>query len=181
MKSVLRWMLAAVAGLAIASGARSDDDPHKMPKPSTSPAFEVMKKLVGDWVSEQKDENGKQPVMSSFKLTSNGSVLHETLFPGSDHEMVTVYHMDGPDLIATHYCALGNQPRLKYQVGKDPKVLEFKSVSVGNGKSINDMHMGYAKFTLVDDNHYTAEWQGMVNQKPDAAHQMKASLTRKSK
>jgi len=95
--------------------------------------------------------------------------------------MVTVYHMDGPDLIATHYCALGNQPRLKYQGGKDPKVLEFKSVSVGNSKSMNDMHMGYAKFTLVDDNHYTAEWHGMVNQKPDAGHEMKASLTRKSK
>ena len=66
-----------------------------------------MKKLVGDWVADQKDESGKQAVMSSFKLTSNGSVLHETIFPGTDHEMVTVYHMDGPDLIATHYCAAG--------------------------------------------------------------------------
>ena len=58
-------------------------------------------------------------------------------------------------------------------------MLEFKSVSVGNSKSMNDMHMGYAKFTLVDDNHYTAEWHGMVNQKPDAGHEMKASLVRK--
>ena len=44
-------------------------------------------------------------------------------------------------------------------------MLEFKSVSLGNSKSMNDMHMGYAKFTLVDDNHFTAEWHGMVNQK----------------
>jgi hypothetical protein len=180
MRSIRFWLSAAIVGLAMTAGVRSDD-PHQMPKPSTSPAFDAMKKLVGDWVSEEKDADGKQQVMSSFKVTSNGSVLHETLFPGTNHEMVTVYHMDGPDLIATHYCALGNQPRLKYQAGKDPKVLEFKSVSVGNAKSMNDMHMGLAKFTLTDDNHYTAEWQGLVNQKPDAGHAMKASLVRKAK
>ena len=37
----------------------------------------------------------------------------ETVFPGSAHEMVTVYHADGPDLVLTHYCMEGNQPRMR--------------------------------------------------------------------
>src|SRR5262245_38219364 len=177
MKSAIRWSLAVAFGLIVLATARSDDE-HALPKPATSPAFDAMKKLVGDWVPDGKPD---QPVMSSYKLTSNGSVLHETLFPGTGHEMVTVYHMDGPDLICTHYCALGNQPRLKYQAGKDPKILEFKSVSVGNGKSLNDMHMGYAKITLIDDNHFRAEWHGLVNQKPAPGHEMKTDFVRKTK
>jgi hypothetical protein len=181
MKTGIRLSLAATLGLIVLATAARSDDEHALPKASTSPAFDAMKKLVGDWVEDGKNAKSDQPVVSSYKLTSNGSVLHETLFPGTGHEMVTVFHMDGPDLICTHYCALGNQPRLKYQASKDPKVFEFKSVSVGNGKSLNDMHMGYAKITLIDDNHFRAEWHGLVNQKPDPGHEMKKDLVRKAK
>ena len=179
----MRFALLTAGVLSIGAFAtlqiRADDD-HALPKPSTSPAFEVMKKLVGEWA--QTDDKGKAgPVVTVYKLISNGSVLHETLFPGTQHEMVSVYHMDGPDLICTHYCAMGNQPRLKYVAGKDPKVLEFKSVAVGNGKSLNDAHMGHAMFRIIDDNHVRTEWQSLVNQKPDPSHAAKFDLVRKSK
>ena len=56
-------------------------------------------------------------IVSVIKVTAGGSAVHETLFPGSAHEMVSVYHLDGADLVMTHFCALGNQPRMK----ADPK------------------------------------------------------------
>jgi len=37
----------------------------------------------------------------------------ETMGAGSEHEMVNMYHMDGDDLVLTHYCAGGNQPTMK--------------------------------------------------------------------
>jgi hypothetical protein len=89
--------------------------------------------------------------------------------------------MDGPDLICTHYCALGNQPRLKLQPGKDPKVLVFQSVALGNSKSMDDPHMGHATITLIDDNHFRAEWKSLVKQKPDPGHSPRFDLVRKVK
>lgn len=168
----------AIAAFAVAIGAQAEEPAAKAGK---TPAFDAMKKLVGDW--SQADEHGKPtgPVVSSMKLIANGSVLHETLFPGTAHEMVSVYHMDGQGMICTHYCALGNQPRLRMVAGKDPKVLEFKSVAVGNGKSMNDAHMGHAVITLVDGDHFIAEWQSLKDQKPDPAHKVKLSLARKPK
>ena len=46
------------------------------------------------------------------RTTGGGSAVTETLFPGTAHEMMSVYHMDGDDLVLTHYCAGGNQPRM---------------------------------------------------------------------
>jgi hypothetical protein len=177
MNSTARWAFAAIIALAMIATVRSDE---KASKPPSAPAFEALKKLAGDWVADDKS-SGDHPVMTSYKLISSGSVLQETLFPGTGHEMVSMYHMDGPDLVCTHYCALGNQPRLKYQIGNDPKVLVFKSVSVGNSKSMNDMHMGFAEITLVDDNHYKAHWKALVDQKPDPNHNAQFSLVRKAK
>ena len=119
--------------------------------------------------------------MTVFKLTAAGSVLHETLFPGSGHEMMSVYHLDGSDLICTHYCALGNQPRLKLEPGKDAKTLSLKSVALGNGKSMNDAHMGRATITLIDDNHYAAEWVQVKDGKPVGEHAAQFNMARKTK
>ncbi len=34
---------------------------------------------------------------------------------GDRTHSLTVYHLDGPRLVATHYCPQGNQPRLEAQ------------------------------------------------------------------
>jgi len=39
---------------------------------------------------------------------------------------MTVYHMDGATLVATHYCPQGNQPRLRYHPELSGQRLEFR-------------------------------------------------------
>jgi hypothetical protein len=72
--------------------------------------------MAGTW-SSQVEHTGTehQPADGKvvYRLTGGGSALIETLFPDSEHEMASVYHLDGDDLRMTHYCDLGNQPHLK--------------------------------------------------------------------
>lgn len=59
------------------------------------------------------ESQGPQKIMPSFKVTSGGSAIVETVFEGTPHEMVTVYH-DNSDrqVTLTHYCMLPNQPKM---------------------------------------------------------------------
>jgi hypothetical protein len=54
----------------------------------------------------------------NYKLMSNASILVETFRTPSGKETLSVYHMDGDRLLLTHYCAQGNQPRLRYDAKK---------------------------------------------------------------
>jgi len=162
----------AVVLLVSLSLGFADDKPKE---PATSPAFEAMKKLAGDWKATGPD--GK-PMETRFRLTAGGSVLHETLFPGTPMEMITVYHMDGADLILTHYCMIGNQPRLKAASTKETKKLSFQSVG-GTNMKLSDMHMGQATIKLVDDDHFEADWCSCSNGKADESHHVSMKFTRK--
>src|SRR5262245_61353921 len=109
-------LLTLVLPISQASQA-GDKTAPKLPSPPTNSALEKMKKLAGTWVIADKDGKPTDQVASIIKVTAGGSAVHETLFPGQPHEMVSVYTVDGSDLIMTHYCVLGNQPRMK----ADPK------------------------------------------------------------
>jgi hypothetical protein len=77
-----------------------------------SSAFEQMKQLVGNREASMDMGQGPMTVKASYKLTSGGSALIETVFEGAPLEMVSVYH-DNPDkkLTMIHFCAEHNQPR----------------------------------------------------------------------
>ncbi|MFC3307962.1 hypothetical protein [Blastomonas aquatica] len=68
-----------------------------------------MKQLVGVWRQVDKPQS---PLRIRFSLTAGGTVLVEEWLRGDQPHSMTVYHRDGPDLLATHYCPQGNQPRL---------------------------------------------------------------------
>src|SRR6516165_12136525 len=110
-------LICGVVLIAWQVASYGDDKPGKLPPPPTNAGLEKMKKLVGTWVVAGKDGKPTDQVVSVVKLTAGGSAVAETLFPGQQMEMMSVYHMDGPDLVMTHYCMLGNQPKMK----ADPK------------------------------------------------------------
>lgn len=77
--------------------------------PAGGAAFEQLKGLVGEWRGQRPD--GRE-IGISYRLSAGNSVLIETWALGPGRESLTIYHMDGNVLMATHYCPQGNQPRL---------------------------------------------------------------------
>src|SRR4051794_24779807 len=91
--------------LSAKSGAKSD-------------GFERIKSLSGEWkVSEGSGEHGEIRGTVTYKATAGNSAVLETLFCGSEHEMVTLYFVDKYGLALTHYCMLGNRPHMRVQPG----------------------------------------------------------------
>lgn len=62
-------------------------------------------------------------ITTSYRLVSNGSALVETFTSASGKETLSVYHRDGRSLMLTHYCAQGNQARLKATEATREKVV----------------------------------------------------------
>jgi len=94
---------------------------------------------------------------------SDNSVLMDVLAPGTPHEMVTMFHMDGSDLLATHYCAAHNQPRFLFMSTSEPNVVAFEFKDATNLSSPAAPHMVSVKFTLLDPNHHVEDWTFFAN------------------
>jgi hypothetical protein len=148
-----RRLLVCAGLLALPFAAYGGDEAGKRPSVSTNPAFEKMKTLEGTWLAA--DENGKptSQVFSVIKVTAGGSVVHETIFPGQSEEMVSVYTVEGPDLVMTHYCVLGNQPRLKADPKSPADQIRFEFAGGSNLDPAKDKHMHSTTLTIVDNAH----------------------------
>ncbi len=89
---------------------------------SAEQQFAEMKTLAGQWKPQDSTSNN---FFIEFELTAGESVLVEKwLYKDSLHSM-TVYHLDGESMIATHYCPQGNQPRLASLPGNKPGEIHF--------------------------------------------------------
>jgi hypothetical protein len=149
--------------LALQLAAYGDENSGKRPPVTANRDFEKMKKLAGTWMAA--DEAGKptDQVVSIIKVTAGGSVVHETLSPGQPHEMVSIYSVDGPDLVMTHYCVLGNQPRMKADPKSAANEIRFLFAGGSNLDPKKDKHMHEATLTIVDDDHIELKavgWDG---------------------
>jgi hypothetical protein len=171
-----RMWLACVAALALAIPAQADE---KKDTPAKNAAFEQLKKLVGDWVALDKDGKPTKEVVSAIKIIGAGSAVHETIFPGAAHEMVSVYHMDGKDLVMTHYCAAQNQPKMKLDPKSTATKLNFEFIGGANIDPAKDMHMHNGSIIIVDENTIEWTWCGWSNGKADEGHKVHMKLVRK--
>jgi hypothetical protein len=116
-----------------------------------------IKGLEGEWTMTSPD--GQEQPASSFAIGSAGSAVREIMFGGSDHEMTNMYHMDGPTLVMTHYCAAGNQPRMRAKPGKAANQIEFVFDDVTNLNSKDEHFMGSMTLTFVDENTIRQDWR----------------------
>src|SRR5690349_10968694 len=94
----------AVLGVLLLSGA-TPSDAAGAPGPRM---FERMKALTGEWEGTydwSQGRTGGGPLRVSYFVTGAGSALVESLIQGGVTTMTTVYHLDGPQLRMTHYCA----------------------------------------------------------------------------
>jgi hypothetical protein len=138
----------------------------KLAPAPTNAGLEKMKKLAGTWVAADKDGKPTDQVASIIKVTAGGSVVHETLFPGQPQEMVSIYTVDGQDLVMTHYCVLGNQPRMKADPNSSANQIVFQFAGGGNLDPKKDKHMHEATLTIVDDDNIEVKGTGWDNGAP---------------
>jgi len=172
-----RFLLGCVMTIVLGSGVRADDVPIKAA--TSHPGLERMKKLAGTWVAADKDGNPTDQVVSVIRVIAAGSAVQETLFPGQPQEMVSIYHRDGADLLMTHYCALGNQPRMKADPTSPANQIRFKFVGGTNLDPSKEMHMHEATLTFIDADHLELSGVAWVDGKPSESHCGEMKLVRK--
>jgi hypothetical protein len=172
---MVRNVCVGMFALALVAPAGGDD---KAAAGSGAESLAKLKKLVGTWVATDAAGKPTEQVVSVFKLTGGGSAVHETIFPGTPHEMVTLYHLDGKDLVMTHYCAAGNQPKMKAVAGKENQI-KFEFAGGTNLDPAKDMHMHEGSITFFDDGRIEWSWQGWSGGKPAEGHGVSMKLARK--
>ncbi len=137
------WMSALMLGLALASGpALANQDTAQ---DFTASGFGALKELVGVWRRADKPDS---PLRIRFSLTAGGTVLVEEWLRGDQPHSLTLYHRDGSDLLATHYCPQGNQPRLVALPLNGAKGLLFKFRDATDLDAQHESHLVELGFEL---------------------------------
>lgn len=141
--------------------------------------MQLLGSLQGTWRMVQ-DDGTLSEAFSVFATSSAGSVVREIMAVGEPHEMTNLYHMDGNRVVCTHYCAVGNQPRMVAdgleQTDEGPS-LDFKVDSVSNFTEGQNHYMGGLKLVFVDDQTVHQVWT-TFNAAGAVDHQMTFVLKR---
>jgi hypothetical protein len=90
-------------------------------------------------------------------MTGDGSAIIHLMDKDSPHEMVTMIHPDGKRLLAMHYCAAHNQPRMALVPAKAPNQVAFDFVD-GTNIGPGEEHMKSVVFTFTDADHHEEAW-----------------------
>lgn len=165
MNHVFRAATAAMLLLSFAVFGQSANSPALTAKD----AFAILKNLAGEWngTIQEKDKGPAGSVI--YKVTAGGNVVTETLFPGTEHEMITTYYLRGDQLRLTHYCASGNHPEMALDKQSTKNLLVFAFAGAVNFDPAKDMHMHSARLKLIDADHIESEWESHKDGKSTGA------------
>jgi hypothetical protein len=131
-----------VLSLVIGASGLTAADSGAAPPLDAKAAFEHLKSLAGTWQGPAGHGARDQQATVVYRLASGGSVVQETLFPDTPHEMISMYHLADGQLVMTHYCAMGNQPRMRLDAGASgPDRLVFAFDGGSNLDPAKDAHV----------------------------------------
>ena len=119
--------------------------------------------LVGEW---EGTSNSGRVHQASYRFTANKSVLVERWTLGPTREALTLYHMDNESLMATHYCPLGNQPRLRFKEGGKGDKFVFEFVSATNLPKPEKSHQHQFEVELLGEDSFARSETYLENDKP---------------
>jgi hypothetical protein len=125
-----------------------------MAQSSAQKALDRFKSMVGTW--QGKSPSGGTSEVT-YRLTAGGTaVMADMHMAGED--MVSMYYVNGDDLLMTHFCPTNNQPRMKAVISLDLNTVSFDFMDATNLAGPNTGHMHRAVFLFSDAEHYTEEW-----------------------
>jgi hypothetical protein len=155
MKSTRLTLGIALLSLSTVAVAQSD----------AQKAFDQLKTLGGSWegrvstVPETPEAQGKLAQVE-LRVTSMGNaLLHEMKLEGRPDDPITMFYVDGQELLLMHYCDAGNRPRMAGKASADGKTVEFDFLDVAG--STQHGHMVHAAFTILGADHHVEEWTWM--------------------
>ena len=179
IRTLLSMAVIVVAAATIATTYADETAPGTAPQKTNASIaaaqFEQMKTLVGDWRGKGTHGEEIMDTSVSYKLTAAGSVVLETLFGGTDQEMITMYHLDGEELMLTHYCTLQNQPRMKAIPSSDTSTIAFIYLDGTNMASDQVQHMHSVTFDFLGEDQIKTVW----SMHADGAEQSQAKFSLK--
>jgi hypothetical protein len=122
-------------------------------------AYKAMLTLEGTWkgesnvvpVGKTKAEGTVSDTSVTYEVIANGTSLMATYLKGNPMEMVSMFHQDhSSELIHTHYCAVGNQPTMRFEAVKEKGVVNFEFLRGSNMDVNKDGHVHASKIKFVD-------------------------------
>ena len=152
--------LLVVGVAALDAQAQSQDGQStavKMSAVPQTPEWRQLTSLVGNWEGVIEEGEKTMPATVEVRVTGDGSAIMHVMDKGGPHEMVTMIHPDGKRLLATHYCAAHNQPRMALVPSPDAKQVAFSFVD-GTNIGPGEEHMRRVVFTFVDSDHHEEAW-----------------------
>jgi hypothetical protein len=124
MKAIRRTVVVLTTVLLTAAAGSGQQNPD------ARAAMERLKGLVGTWESVVK--GGGAPQRMTYFLTGGGSVLVEDQRNANGvGGMMTAYHLDKNQLVLTHFCGAGNQPRMRL-TSADERHVRFDMYDITN-------------------------------------------------
>jgi len=156
----MKTLTVLFATLVFASIGSPQAGPAKL---SAGATFDRLKSLAGEWEGTFTEGGQQLTATTSFRMVSNGSALMNVLAAGTPHEMITMFHLDNRELLATHYCAAQNQPRFRLVPSAEANVVTFEFKDATNLSSPAAPHMVGLKMTFVDADHHEEEWTILGN------------------
>jgi hypothetical protein len=134
-----------------------------------SPEFERLKGLVGTWTGKADIGQGPVEMTVQYRLLAGGTVLEERVFPGTPHEMVTMYYEQGGKVALTHYCVMGNRPGMLLK-SSDSKSLSFDFDPSCGIDTANESHMDALTITFDSPDTITTSCKAMMGGKEMDPH-----------
>ena len=156
MNKIFIYSFALVVGMILTKIAISEEPSYQVQPPPL--ALKHFITLEGEWIGTHINHEGKEEkVELIFRTVSGGTAVEERIFANTPKEMVTMYHGDEDGVLMTHYCMLGNQPRLRLESIHE-NTFKFKFLDgIGIDRETTG-HMGDMEMTIFNDNTFEQTW-----------------------
>src|ERR1700674_3381576 len=128
--------------------------PALLAQSSAQKTLDRFKSMAGTW--QGKSPSGGTSEVT-YHLAAGGTAVMADMHMAGD-DMVSMYYVDGDQLLMTHFCPSNNQPRMKATISPDLKTISFDFLDATNLPGPQAGHMHRAVYVFTDSDHYSEEW-----------------------
>jgi hypothetical protein len=128
--------------------------PALLAQSNAQKTLDRFKSMVGTW--QGKSPSGGTSEVT-YRLAAGGTAVMADMHMAGD-DMVSMYYVDGDQLLMTHFCPTNNQPRMKAVISADLNAVSFDFLDATNLPGPQAGHMHRAVFLFSAAGHYSEEW-----------------------